>query len=126
MNQRTRRSLEEVKAYYKGLKAERAQNRVLVAAAKAEREIRSVGSIPPKKRTKLRGPITKHSAASFGANVFRTCPGGARDEARSGAGLAIMKQIAAAKTGCRVASRTEEVRLRSSARNAWTTYGSYN
>jgi len=123
MNLRTKRSLEEVKAYHKKLRAECHRE---LKQTKAEREIRSVGSIPPKKRTKLRGPITKHSAASFGANVFRTCPGGARDEARSGAGLAIMKQIAAAKTGCRVASRTEEVRLRSSARNAWTTYGSYN
>lgn len=82
--------------------------------------------VPPKRHTKGRGPITKGSRASYGANTFKECPGGTRAEATNGALAAIIKQIAAPDTGCRVASKETLERLTHSAKNCNTTTGNYN
>ena len=86
---RTRQAVDEVT---EALKLRYREQRALVAVARAAREQNRIETIPVRKPV-----VTKLN--SFNA-VLAQCPGGARDEARTGAYAAYLKQIDHPETGC--------------------------
>ena len=121
---RTRQAVDEVT---EALKVRYREQQALVAVAKASREQNRNTSVPNKGTTKGAGPMSKGTINSYGANTFQTCPGGARDEARTGAYAAFLKQVSHPETGCIVVAPETKMgkatmrRLTRSALNANTT-----
>lgn len=118
---KTKSSVAEVVAL---LKKEWREQKLLLGMAQAERRQNAVELIPTRKPV-----VTKLNTFN---TVLSKCPGGARDEAKTGAHAAYLKQIAHPETGC-VAIEPETNRgaatlrrLANTARNANTTQGNYN
>jgi len=113
-----------LKERYKAEQAARREGQLLLAMSFAEREQNRNHTVPTRKPI-----VTK-------LNTFNTtlakCPGGARDEAKTGAHTAYLKQISHPETGCVVVhpdtnkGQATLRRLANSARNANTTQGNYN
>lgn len=99
MNHRTEKAVAETVAYLKQLKRE---GKLLVGLAAKERAHGKNDTVPNKSRTKLSRPLSAGTVSSYGENVFRECPGGARGQTTVGLLTSIMKMIEAEETGCRV------------------------
>lgn len=125
---KSRKSAEEVA---RALKARYKAQRKAEAEVRQERTtVRMMSqhdSLVPAKGSSKPGKLTARTSQSYGANTLRTCPGGARDEARSGAYAAYLKQVDHPETGCIVVNAETNTgkatlnRLARSAQNANTT-----
>ena len=118
---KTKNAVAEVVAH---LKKEWREQKLLLGMAQAGRRQNAVELIPTRKPV-----VTKLNTFN---TVLAKCPGGARDEAKTGAHAAYLKQIHHAETGT-IAIEPESLkgsatlrRLANSARNANTTQGNYN
>lgn len=118
---KTKDSVADVVAH---LKKEWREQKLLLGLAQATKRQNASETIPTRKPV-----VTKLNTFN---TTLRQCPGGARDEARTGAHTAYLKQIAHPETGCVVVNPETSkgqgtlARLAHSARNANTTHGNYN
>jgi hypothetical protein len=104
LSRKTRRSLAEVK---EALKRQVQEERAVVLATQLDRELRRGSDLaPPRRWTKKRGPMTRDSRVTFGANLYQAPQGPKRWVPGQ-----IVHQIYHDKTGCRLATMAEEGRI---------------